>query len=346
MKAVFLTKFGTPEDAFEIRETEKPRQTKDQVLIKVEAFGLNFADVLARTGLYPSVPDRPCILGYEVVGTIVGQGADVPNELIGKRVVALTRFGGYAEFAATDYRAIGEISSDYPADKALALGTQYTTAYVCAVESMNLYPGDRILVHAAAGGVGIALCQLALNKGCEVFATAGSDEKIEFLKKLGVQHPINYRSSDYSEEIEKILKGKRLDASYNSLAGKSVKKDLKLLGSGGKLVIFGAASRVGKAGGKLASIRLLLQTGFITPLALIMGSKTIIGINILNLGDSKPGLISKCMQKVIEMAEQKHVDPVIFSAVHVSKLNDSHSALEGRKTTGKLAVFWEDLKAD
>lgn len=340
MKAVFLTKFGAPDVAFEIRETEKPKPTGDQILIQVEAFGLNFADVLARTGLYPSTPARPCILGYEVVGTIVEQGANVPKDMIGKRVVGLTRFGGYAEFSRTDYRAVAEIAPDYPADKAVALGTQYTTAYVSAVESLNLYPDDRVLVHAAAGGVGISLCQLALSKGCEVFATAGSDEKIAFLQTLGVQHAINYAKTDYASEIEKILEGKRLDAAFNSLAGKSVKKDLKLLGSGGKLVIFGAASRVGKKGGKLASIRLLLQTGFITPLILIMQSKTIIGINILNLGDDKPELISKCMNQVIDMANQKILDPVVFKSVHVDQINEAHLALEQRGTIGKVAVFW------
>ncbi len=341
MKAVFLTKFGKPEDAFEIRETDKPNPAPSQVQIEVEAFGLNFADVLARTGLYPSVPDRPCILGYEVVGKIVAQGDSVPTNMIGKRVVALTRFGGYAEFACTDYRAVGEISAVYPADKALALGTQYTTAYIAAVESLNLYPGDRVLVHAAAGGVGVALCQIALSKGCEVFATAGSDKKLEFLRQLGVQHPINYREVDYSDAVHKILAGKKLDAAFNSLAGKSVKKDLKLLGSGGKFVIYGAASRVGKAGGKLANIRLLLQTGFITPLILIMQSKTMIGINVLKLGDNKPQLVAKCLSDVIQLAEQKVIDPVIYSAVNVSDINKSHSALECRKTIGKLAVFWK-----
>lgn len=343
MKAVFLTKFGSPEEAFEIRETDKPSPKPSQVQIEVEAFGLNFADVLARTGLYPATPDRPCILGYEVVGKIVDQGPEVPQEMIGKRVVALTRFGGYAEYACTDYRAVGEIAEDYPADKALALGTQYTTAHVAAVESLNLYPGDRVLVHAAAGGVGIALCQIALSKGCEVFATAGSQEKLHFLKQMGVQHPINYRETEYADEVKKVLKGERIDVAFNSLAGKSVKKDMKLLAPGGKFVIYGAASRVGKRGGKLAGIRLLLQTGFVSPLFLIMQSKTIIGINILKLGDQKPQVLANSMAEVIRMAAQKEVDPQVFSAVQINDINSSHKNLEDRKTIGKLAVFWKEI---
>lgn len=341
MRAVVLTKFGNPKDAFEIREVEKPVCKPYEVLIKVEAFGLNFADVLARTGMYPETPDRPCVIGYEVVGRVESQGTDVGQDMVGKRVVALTRFGGYAEYAVADSRAAGEISEDYPAGKALALATQYTTAYVCSRESMNLYPGDRVLVHAAAGGVGIALCQMALNQGCIVFGTAGSAEKITFLKEMGVQHPINYREKDYAEEIKRITGGKRLDATFNSLAGKSVKKDFKLIGSGGKLVIFGAASRTGKGRGMLSGLQLLLQTGFFTPLTFIMRSKSIIGVNMLKLGDYKPQLIAKCLHAVISEAEAGKIDPVVRKTYKIGDLNRAHQSLENRDTIGKTVVFWE-----
>ena len=340
MKAVFLKKFGAPEEAFEIKETETPKCGKGQVLIKVEAFGLNFADVLARKGLYPETPDRPCVIGYEVVGRVEAQGDDVEGDLKGRRVIALTRFGGYAEYAVTDYRAVGVISETYPTEKALALATQYTTAYVCFHESMNLYPGDRVLIHAAAGGVGIALCQMALNAGCEIFATAGSEQKLEFLQKMGVQHTINYRDNDYSKVAESKLKGHRIDATFNSLAGKSVKKDLKLLGAGGKLVLFGAASRVGGGKGLFAGLKLLFQTGFFTPLALIMRSKSIIGINILKMGDYKPLVVAKCLKVVIAMAEDGKIDPVVRNTYKIDELNKAHLALEKRSTIGKTVVFW------
>jgi NADPH2:quinone reductase len=340
MKSVVLTRFGTPDEAFEIRESAKPNPRPMQVLIKVEAFGLNFADVLARKGLYPEVPDRPCVIGYEVVGRVEAQGSEVPMDMVGKRVVALTRFGGYAEYAATDYRALSEIPDTYPAEKAVALATQYTTAYVCAHEYMRLYPGDRVLVHAGAGGVGIALCQMALQIGCEVFATVGSEEKCEFLRKLGVQHPINYRKEDYSEACRKILGKERLDATFNSLAGKSVPKDMKLLRSGGRLVIFGAASRVGGKGGIFSSLGLLFKTGFVSPLSLIMRSKTIIGVNILKLGDYKPQLVAHAMQQVAAMAERSEIDPFVGGHYPIEDLNKAHLALENRGTIGKLSVHW------
>lgn len=342
MKAFYLNRFGTPDKVFELREVEKPGIKSHQVLLKVEAFGLNFADVLARKGLYPEVPPRPCILGYDVVGRVEAVGSDADASLLGKRVVGLTRFGGYAEYAATDYRAVAPIHDEYPADKALALGTQYTTAYICFHESMRLYAGDNVLVHAAAGGVGIALCQMALNEGCVVFGTAGSQEKLDFLKEIGVKHGINYRADDYVTAIQQQLKGGRLDATFNSLAGKSVPKDLKLLGSGGKLVIFGAASRVGKKGGILSSIGLLLQTGFVSPLTLIMRSKSVIGINILKLGDYKPHVVANAMRQVVAMAEAGSIDPVVGGCYSSKELNKAHAALENRGTVGKLGVYWED----
>jgi len=341
VKAYFLKEFGNPEQAFELRETDVPEITDNQVLIKVEAFGLNFADVLARKGLYPETPARPCVIGYDVVGRVEAVGKNADPALKGKRVVGLTRFGGYAEYAATDHRAIAPISEDYPAEKAVALGTQYTTAYVCFYESMHLYPGDKVLVHAAAGGVGMGLCQMALKSGCTVFGTAGSEEKLEVLRKAGVQHPVNYRSEDYQSAIQKILGGERLDATFNSLAGKSVPKDLKLLGSGGKLVIYGAASRVGKKGGIFSSIGMLLQTGFISPLSLIMRSKSVIGINILKLGDYKPRVVAKAMHAVAKMAVAGEVDPMVGGTFKHTELNEAHSALEKRGTVGKLSVFWD-----
>lgn len=342
MRAVVLHKFGAPDAAFDIRERPDPVPAAYQVRIKVEAFGLNFADVLARKGLYPDMPELPCTLGYEVIGVIDSQGEDVPNDMRGKRVVALTRFGGYAELALTDYRAAAEIPNSYPAEKALALGTQATTAWLCFHENCTFRRGDRVLVHAAAGGVGNILCQLALNAGCEVFGTAGSEKKLKFLNDLGVQHPINYREKDYAERIKEIIGNEKIDGSFNSLAGKTVKNDLRLLGRGGKLVLFGAASRVGKSSGTWGKLRLLFDTGFLTPLSLIMTSKSIIGLNVLKIGDRKPEVVAEALSKVVASAMNGTIEPLVGGTYPITEINDAHLALENRQTMGKLSVFWKD----
>ena len=239
MKAAVLVKNGDANNSFEIQEIAKPKVGPGQVLIKVEAFGLNFADIMARQGNYQDCPPLPAVIGYDVVGEIAEIGTSVDHVKVGDRVTSMTRFGGYAEYALADYRACAKISKDYPAGKATALTTQYCTAYYCFNEQMNLHAGDKVLIHAAAGGVGTALVQMAKDRGCEIFGTAGSDAKLEYLKSIGVDHPINYRTQDFEVEVRKIAGEQGIDAIFDPVGGKSVKKGLKLLGSGGRILLFG-----------------------------------------------------------------------------------------------------------
>lgn len=346
MRSVQLKKFGSPKEAFVIRKMEIPHPERHQVRIEVEAFGLNFADVLARKGLYPEVPPRPCTLGYEVVGRIDEVGAEVPSKYLGKRVLALTRFGGYSTSAITDYRALAELPEDYPAEKAMALGTQGTTAWTCFNERTRLRAGERVLVHAGAGGVGNILCQLALNRGCIVYATAGSEEKLEFLRKLGVQHPINYRDKDYYKVMKKLLGEYRLDATFNSIAGKTLRKDYRLLGAGGTLVLYGAASRVGKPSGMWSGLQLLFRTGFFSPLSLIMVSKSIVGVNILKISGRKPERTAEALKNIVAAAQSGEIVPTVGGVYPIGELNEAHLLLERRSTIGKLSVFWNTMPAE
>lgn len=340
MKALFLTKHGNSSDAFEQREMPDVMPTSHQVQIDVEGFGINFADVLARKGLYPDMPPLPCVLGYEVVGRISMLGKEVRGLAIGTRVVAFTRFGGYASKACTDYRAVVEMGEEMPAGEALALATQYSTAYYCMFEAIRLHIGDKVLVHSAAGGVGIALCQLAKHLGCEVYATAGSESKLEFLRSQGIHHVFNYSYPDYADRIKTALKGARLDATFNAIAGKSIKSDYALLGSGGRLVIFGAASRVGGGKGIISGLNLLFQSGFFTPLKLLMASKSLVGVNILRISDNKPEILASCMASVVALAKAGTVKPHVFKEFGVQELSKAHDALENRSTIGKVAVVF------
>ena len=165
MKAIYIVKYGSANEAFEFRETPKPVPKAGEVLVKVEGFGLNFADVMARKGMYEDAPPIPSLIGYDVVGIVERVGSNVTNVLEGDRVTALTRFGGYAEFALTDCRAVAKISDSLSITVGTALTTQFCTAYYCAAEAVNLFEGDRVLIHSAAGGVGTALMQYALHKG-------------------------------------------------------------------------------------------------------------------------------------------------------------------------------------
>lgn len=340
MKAAVLVKTGDANKAFEIRDVEKPIIKDLEVLIQVEAFGLNFADVMARNGLYQDAPPLPSILGYDVVGVVVESAHAESKHLVGKRVVAMSRFGGYAEYAKTDYRACAVISDNISATKASALATQYCTAYYAAFECTNLFEGDQILIHAAAGGVGTALTQLAKLKGCTVYGTTGSDSKFDYLKSNGVDFPINYIKSDYEKELLKLSGGQKLDVAFNSVGGSTFKKDFKLLDKGGKSVIYGAAERSGKKGGPVATLGLAWNFGIFSPIQLLVNCQGIIGINMLRIADYKPMVIKRCLENVVQMTENGQLNPEEGGTYKVEQIAEAHAYLESRKSTGKIAVTW------
>jgi len=340
MKAIFLTKKGAANNAFEIRETPKPICGSNQVLIKVECFGLNYAEVMARNGLYGDAPKMPSILGYEVVGVIESAGENVEKNCIGKKVVAFTRFGGYAEFAVTDKNAFAEIG-DMDSGDATCIAVQFATAYFMAYEQTNLFPGDKVLIHAGAGGVGTALIQLCKLKGCFVIATAGSNDKLMYMKNLGADEVINYRESDYSELIEHKFDKEKLDVTFNPMGGKSFKKDLKLIGSGGRVILFGGSERSGKRLGILSSLGFVFRMGLILPIALMMKSRSVIGVNMLKIGDNKSSTLARSMKTVVEMAKTGQLKPHVGARFKADEIGKAHALLESRNSVGKVVLFWE-----
>lgn len=341
MRAVVLQKFGTPEKAFVIEERAIPNPQAHEICIKAEAFGINYADVMARQGLYQDCPPLPCVLGYEVVGRVHAVGKDVTGFEVGQRVVSLTRFGGYAEYAVADARAAVHIPEDMDYAVAAAIATQYCTAYYCAQYTTQLHPGERVLIQAAAGGVGTALVQMAKNKGCIVFGTAGSEEKLDYLRQLGVDHPINYRSTDYAAYIEKVAGKKSIDVVFDSLGGKDVKKARKLLSVGtGRMVLFGAASRSGKSRFFVNDLKLVWGFGLLATVELLLKSQGITGVNMLRIADNRPEALQYCMQEVSKQIASGQLKPTVGGKFEVAQLNEAHNFLSSRKSMGKIAVKW------
>lgn len=338
MKAAVLVKNTVADKAFEIREMAKPSPSDEQVLIKVAGFGLNYADVMARQGDYQDCPPLPAVIGYDVAGEVEAIGAKVTNINVGDKVTAMTRFGGYAEYALTDHRACAKIPKDYPIEKATALTTQYCTAYYCFEEMVRMYEGDHVLIHAAAGGVGTALVQLAKHRGCVIIGTAGSAEKLEYLKSIGVHHPINYREKDFEVEVNKIVGKQGVDAIFDAVGGKSVKKDFRLLGAGGRVVLFGAASMTGS--NILGKVQLGLGFGIYHPVEFMMNSKAMLGVNMLRIADSRPNVLKRCLENVVELVEKGVLDPTVAKVFSVNELADAHQFLEGRSSMGKITVTW------
>jgi len=336
MKAAVLTKYGNAVSAFTIKEINEPLVKSDQVKIKVEAFGLNFADVMARKGMYADAPALPAVLGYEVVGIVVEQGKDVPVNYIGKRVVGFTRFGGYAEFAVTSYMAIVVVDATDDAGKLLALATQYCTALYASSYITTIQKNDVVLQHAAAGGVGTALTQLCNLRGAKVIGLTGSDDKLDYLKNNGCAEAINYKKVNYKEVIEKKI-GK-IDVSFNSVAGSTFKKDLSLLNFGGRLVCYGAAERMSGKLGFLSTLGFVFKMGMIMPVKLLMKSQSLIGVNMLRIADNRPDVLKTCMDEVYALYKAKKIEPSIGSTYCLTDIAIAHDMFEKGQTTGKIVI--------
>lgn len=339
-EAVFLVRKGESEKAFELRTFQLKTPGEGEILIEAEAFGLNFADVMARKGLYREAPPMPCVVGYEVVGTIVSVGNGVSDQMIGKRVVAFCRFGGYAKHVVTPAHAAVEID-DVPAEQAMALCTQAVTAYYMASYLSPVRSGERVLIHAAAGGVGTILIQLVKLQGGIVYAKVGDKSKEELVRSLGADHVVNYRNSDYALQLKSILGKERLDVSFNPSGGSTFKKDLSLLGSGSRIFLFGGAELTSGKWGVLSQLNFVRKMGAVIPIGLMMRSKNILGVNMLKIADNRPHILTTCLQEVVALFKAGKLQPLSGTTFHVNDISKAHSALESGKTTGKITVFWK-----
>ena len=341
MKAYFLVKNGPASSAFELREAPMPVPAATEVLIKAQGFGLNYADVMARLGLYEDCPKLPCVLGYEVVGHVEAIGSQVTGVKVGDRVTAMTRFGGYAQYVCANMQALAVVPEDLSLGVAAALATQYGTSWYCAEEMVNLHKGDTVLIHAAAGGVGMGLVQLALRKGCTVIGTAGSDDKLKFIKSLGAQHAINYRTADWPTEVKKIVCERGLDVIFDSIGGASVKKGIKALGSGGRIVCYGAAAMSdGNKRNLFNVLKVAAGFGLMSPIPLLMKSKSLLTVNMLRIADDRPEMIKRCLQSVVDLCIKGELEPIEGALFSHTDLAKAHNYLAERKSIGKVAITW------
>lgn len=338
MKAFYLVKNGKADRAFELRDYSLQDPDENEVLIKTEAFGLNYADVMARLGLYQDCPPLPAVIGYEVVGRIEAVGNNVTTLKVGDRVLSFTRFGAYASHVLSPAIAVVPINEDLAAGKAAALATQYCTAWYAFEECKKLHKGDHILIHAAAGGVGTALVQLAKRKGC-IIAGTSSKHKHDYLKEQGVDLCIDYRQQDF----EKVLKDKgwagKLDAVFDPVGGISVRKGINLLNSGGSMVMYGGSS-MSDSKNPLHKLKVATGFGVWSPIVLLMRSISLVGINMLRIADNKPELLQYCMKQVVELSQNGELNPTVGAEFKAEELAKAHEYLESRQSIGKIIVHW------
>jgi NADPH:quinone reductase-like Zn-dependent oxidoreductase len=237
VRAVVLTGYGAPEK-MQVQERPDPPVEPGEVRIAVKAAGINFADTLARINLYPDAPKAPCVLGYEVAGEVESVGEGVTSPTVGDRVIAGTRFNGQAELVTVPADQVLALPKRLSFEEGAAFPVNYGTAWAGLVIMGGLSEGERVLIHAAAGGVGISATQIAKRRGAEVFGTA-SASKHDAIREQGVDHPIDYRTQDFEEEVLRITGGEGVDVAFDALGPTSFRKDYRLLRQGGRLIMYG-----------------------------------------------------------------------------------------------------------
>src|SRR5687767_9105183 len=217
MRQIVTTTTGNI-DVLKVQQKPDPTLRDDQVLIRVRAAGLNFADILARQGLYPDSPSKPCVMGYEVSGVIEAVGKDVNSSFEGKSVAAMTRFGGQSELVAVKATQIFEKPDKLTFEQTAAIPVNYLTAYALLVVMGSLHAGESVLIHNAGGGVGLAAIDIAKKIGAVTYGTA-SPGKHKFLAERGLDHAIDYRTQDWLPVLQQLTDGRGVDLVIDPIGG-------------------------------------------------------------------------------------------------------------------------------
>ncbi len=337
VRALVVTRHGEPE-VLQIQERPEPQPGLGQVRIAVRAAGVNFADLMARVGVYPDAPAPPTVLGYEVAGQIDAVGDAVEGVAAGDRVIAGTRFGGYSERVVVSAEELVPLPDGWTFEQGAALPVNYATAFAGLVRYGALARGERVLVHAAAGGVGIACTQIAKHLDAEVFGTA-SGSKHGAIRELGVDHAIDYRSEDFVKSVRRMTGQRRpLDLVMDAVGGSSYRRSFSLLRAGGRLVCFGASSLIrGERRSIPAAARSLVTTPWFNPLRLASSSKAVIGLNLLTLWDAK-GALDELVTPLRGLIADGALAPVVAEAFPLERGAEAHRLLLGRGNVGKVVL--------
>ena len=342
MKVLVQTGNGGPE-VLQVQERPDPSVGPGEVRIAVKAAGINFADTMARLGLYPDAPKPPCVMGYEVAGEVESLGEGVSDFTVGDRVMAGTRFGGQAELVAVPADQVLPLPDRLSFEQGAAFPVNYGTAYAALIIMGSLREGDRVLIHAAAGGVGIAATQIARNVGAEIFGTA-SPSKHDAIRAQGVAHAIDYRSQDFGAETMRITGGEGVDLIIDALGPTSFRKDYRLLRSGGRLVMYGLSEVTKESGRDIpAALKSLAKMPLATipwwkSLALMNENKGVFGLNMLKWWD-REGSLDRATEPLMADLEAGRLEPVVAEAFPFERAGEAHEFIAQRRNVGKVVLF-------
>ncbi len=340
MKAILLKKTGKPK-ILKISETDYPSPPQPhEVIIENKAAGLNFAEVLARRGLYPDAPKRPFILGLEGAGIVKEVGSDVQSFKPGDRVVYLSGTGSYAEFVKVSERGVFPAISGFSFEQNAAIPVSFLTAYLALVDSARVRKGEALFVSAAAGGLGLAIISLAKTFGLKVAGASSKSNKLQFLKEnMQVDLAINYLEENITSKLRRWTNKQGIDVAIDSVGGKTFRQSYHSLAASGRIVTVGMASVTKiRYWNPLTWIEVLLSIPMINGIKLLDKSRGVIGFNLNRIMRQRNDKAQNAWQSLSRMFEKKEIEPVIDSVFELEEVRKAHERMESRESIGKIVL--------
>lgn len=336
MRQIVTTANGGVE-VLKVEEKPDPKPGEGEVLIRVKAAGLNFADILARQGLYPDAPKKPCVMGYEVSGIVEAVGAGTDQALIGKPVVAMTRFGGQSELVTVQSTLIFPKPDSLTFEQAAAIPVNYLTAYALIAVMGCLQPGESVLIHNAGGGVGLAALDIAKRLGAKTYGTA-SPGKHDFLRQRGLDHAIDYRNQDWLGPLLKMTGDRGVELVIDPIGGGHWKKSYQALRSTGRLGMFGISTASANGWrGKLGIAKAAWQTPWFHPFGLLNKNKGVFGLNLGHMWHEREK-VAEWMKVILDGVSEGWVKPQVDKAFSFDEVRVAHAYIEARKNIGKVVL--------
>ena len=319
MKAVRINEFGGL-DVLRWEEAPDPVPRPHQVLIRVDSAGVNYADIMRRSGNYPG-PDLPSSLGLEAAGTVVEVGAEVSGVEVGQRVMVMGP-GGQAEYVAVNGNFVFPYPETMDPVQAGGMPVVFLTSYHLLKTRGHMQPGDTVLVQAGASGVGTVAIQLAKAWGAKVIATASTQEKLDLARSLGADVTINYTTDDFEEAVQSETAGRGVELVLECVGGPVLEKSVRCIASYGRLISYGNASG--------ASVSLPASD-------ITSANRTVIGFS---MGRSPAGTLDHkaAMAELLPMITGGKVKLIVDQVLPMSEVAKAHSHLAGRGTKGKVIL--------
>ena len=334
MRQLVIPRYGPPE-VLEVREAPEPRVASGTVRIRVHAAGINFSDLLARQGLYPDAPKPPCTVGYEVAGAVDAVGDGTTSFRPGDLVVATTKFGGQSELVVAPASSVFPLPPGWTFEQGAAFPVVYLTAHHMLVRVAAAQRGETVLVHAAAGGVGLAVAELGRILGLRVLGLA-SPSKHEVLREYGVE-PLDGRDPRWFEAV-RAAAPRGVDVVLDAVGGDSWRHGYRLLAPAGRMVCYGASAlSEGPSRNLLKILWQVLRFPRFGPLALMNDNRSVAGVNLGHLWNQRE-LVEPQVKALLEYARAGKLTPRVDRAFPLAEAAAAHQYIHERRNVGKVVL--------